>query len=105
MAWSVTDNKRGFSKYTGDKTKTEESVIPLLNEMQDLVTQDREKMRYWMLSLPQSFLLRLTLRNPRHWRPEGKAGVRKMYPWWKWVRLWISKPHVHKSTCPDRMPS
>lgn len=85
--------------------KTEESVVPLLSEMQDMVTQEREKMRYWMLSFPQSSLLRLTLRNPRHWRPEGKAGVWKMYSWWKWVRLWIyvSKPHVHKSTGPDRM--
>ena len=35
--------KKGSLKYIGDKTEVQKSVDPLLNEAQDLLTQDREK--------------------------------------------------------------
>lgn len=43
LARNVKGNKKGFCKYTGDKTKTRENVGPLLNEMGDLVMQAMEK--------------------------------------------------------------
>lgn len=38
----VKSNKKGFYKFTGVKRDTKENVGPLVNEAQDLVTQDLE---------------------------------------------------------------
>lgn len=46
MARDVKDNKKGISKYTGDKWKTKENMSPLPNKMVDLVTQIWKRLRY-----------------------------------------------------------
>ncbi|KAK4810525.1 hypothetical protein QYF61_004488 [Mycteria americana] len=43
FARDVKGNKKGFYEYIGDKRKTRENVVPLLNEMGHLVLQDMEK--------------------------------------------------------------
>ena len=39
----VQDNRRGFFKYTADKTNTRDNAGPLMNEVVALVTEDAEK--------------------------------------------------------------
>lgn len=39
----VKSSKKGFYKFTAAKRNTKENVGPLVNEAQDLVTQDLEK--------------------------------------------------------------
>ena len=43
LARDVKSNKKGFYKFTGNKRNSSENVGPLVNEAQDLVTQDLEK--------------------------------------------------------------
>ncbi|GAB0178706.1 mitochondrial enolase superfamily member 1 [Grus japonensis] len=43
LARNVKDNKKGFFKYISSKRKTKEDVVPLLNEVGALVTEDTEK--------------------------------------------------------------
>jgi len=84
LSRDVKHNKKGFCKDTGNKRKTRENVGPLLNKTGGLVTQDTEEAEVVNVSfLPQSLLTRLAFRNHKSQRPEGKAGARNMYSWWK----------------------
>ena len=46
LARRVKDNRRGFFKYTANKTNTRGNVGPLMNEVGALVTEDTEKAHY-----------------------------------------------------------
>lgn len=50
--------------------------------MRDLVTQEMKKAEI-QPSLAEILLARLTFRKSRSHRQWGKAGARRVYPWWK----------------------
>lgn len=79
----------GLLNYAGDKRKAWKNVCPLLNEaLVNSATQERDRDRagYQILSSSQPLLARPAFRNPKLQRLVGKAGTRKMYPWWN--RTW-----------------
>ena len=66
-----------------------------LNGAGNLVTMDMGKGQG---TSPQSSLIRLAFRNPRHLTPVGKSGLRKSYSWWGRIKL--GKLDIHKSMGP-----
>ena len=84
LARDVEDNKNGFYKYIGDKRKARENVGPLLNGAGDLATKDMGKVGILNAFFPSVFPGKTSLQESQ--RAGGKAGARKMYPWWKRIR-------------------
>lgn len=72
-----------MSKCIGDKSKTRKNVCLLLNKMRDLITKAMEKAEVLKVAFALVIANKLSFRNPRSQRSEGKDGASRMYPRWK----------------------
>jgi len=100
LATDVKNTKRGFYKCIGDNRKTMQNVGPWRSKTGDLVTQDMEKAEVLSTTLASVFTSKTGLQESQ--RPGGKSGARQIYPLWKKVREYLSKPVTYKSMGPDR---
>ena len=64
LASGVKDNRKGFFKYTADKTNTRGSVGSLMSEVGTLMTEDTEKADLLNAFLVSVVLLEAVLRSP-----------------------------------------
>jgi len=74
LASGVKDNRKGFFKYTADKTNTTGSVGSLMSEVGTLMTEDTEKADLLNAFLVSVVLLEAVLRSPIPLRPHWKSG-------------------------------
>lgn len=72
LAKDVQD-KKGMSKHISDEEKAVENMGPVLSSMGYLVTQDNERLRYCLPSLPQFSPASLASRQPWSQRPRRKG--------------------------------
>jgi len=63
LATVVRDNKKCFYKYIHKKKRAKENLHPLLDARGNIVNKDEKKLRYLMLSSPQSLTFRLVIRR------------------------------------------
>lgn len=83
LATDVKGNKKDFYKYMDDKRKTTEDASLLLNEMEDLVTQDKERVEALNTSFISACTITVNLQESQV--PERKKWA-KTYPEWKRIR-------------------
>ena len=98
----VQDNRRGFFKYTADKTNTRDNAGPLMNEVVALVTEDAEKAEllnaffvsvYTAGGCPEKLH---TPEAPEEVRTKEFASADE-----DWVKDQLSNLDIHKSMGPD----
>lgn len=65
LARNVKDNTNGFYKYIGDNRKTRKNVGPLLNEAEDLFTQNMVKAEVLNDFFLSVFISKTSLQEPK----------------------------------------
>ena len=77
---------KGFYMYIKSKRKIRGNVVLLLNRAGSPVAKDMENGDLLNAAFASVLTSNISFRNTRPWRPRGKSGARKTYPWWKRLR-------------------
>lgn len=79
MAKNVAGNKKGSCRYISSEKKITGNMGQQIDGTRDLVTKNKEKLKYLMYSSPWSLLVQHALSNCRSVGHAEKSGARKTY--------------------------
>uniref|UniRef100_A0A8B9ZS82 Reverse transcriptase domain-containing protein n=1 Tax=Anas zonorhyncha TaxID=75864 RepID=A0A8B9ZS82_9AVES len=100
-ARGVKDNRKGFFKYTADKTNIRGNAGPLMNKVGALVTEEKaELLNAFFVSV---YTAGGSPEEPRALEALEELGIKEEFTSVDedWVKDWLSKQDIHKSVSSD----